>query len=211
MKLTWSASVEAQLLLVALREEVDQVSRLRPGESLESLFNGNLVCHIDDKDYFSLYSMTSSAIGISRLATVASATEASGASIVGPALDGVQLDTFVRQRRPSCEISGLAEFDVSPLFSPARQKACQAVDVPSARNPYNCVELRVLDHHAVQLGCERDLLELRHSSRSPRHLSAGCQEPRVRVDLLRRSPHSNAHQGTLPKDNQIHNQCRRAS
>ncbi len=98
------------------------MSGLRPGESLESLFDGNLVCHIDDKEYFSQYSRTSSAIGIHRLATVASATEASGSSIVNPALDGVQLDTFVRQRRPSCEISGLVGFDVSPFFPPVTKE-----------------------------------------------------------------------------------------
>ncbi len=94
-----------------------------PGESLESLFDGNLVCHIDDKKYFSEYSITSSTIGISRLATIASATEASGASIVSPALDGVQLDAFIRQRHPFCKVGGLEEFDVSRCFLPSRSRA----------------------------------------------------------------------------------------
>jgi hypothetical protein len=114
--LTWSSSVEAQLLLVALREEVDQMSGLKPGESLESLFDGNLVCHIDDREYFSQYSTTSSAVGIKRLATVSSAAREQGATIVDPALNGAQLDTFLHQRRPSWEVPGLTESDVSPSF-----------------------------------------------------------------------------------------------
>ena len=187
------------------------MSRLRPGESLESLFDGNLVCHIDDKEYFSLYSLPSSAIGISRLATVTSATEASGASIVGPALDGVRLDTFIRQRRPSYQISGLEEFDVSPSFLLLQRKAYQAIDALSARNSYHCVELRVLDHHAAQLGCERDLLQHGYYSNFSRHFAAGCKKPRLGVDLLSRSPYSSTHQGNLPENHQIHKQYRQKS
>jgi hypothetical protein len=89
---------------------------LSSGESLESLFGGNLVYYIDDKQYFSQYSTTSAAVGIKRLATTATAAAASGASIVAPALDGAQLDGFTGRRRPSCTIHDLAEVDVSFSF-----------------------------------------------------------------------------------------------
>lgn len=113
--LTRYTTVEAQLLLVALRGEVDTISHLSSGESLESLFGGNLVCYIDDKDCFSQYSATSSAVGIKRLATTATAAAASGANIVDPALNGIQMDGFTGRRRPSCTIDDLADVDVSLL------------------------------------------------------------------------------------------------
>jgi hypothetical protein len=103
---------EAQLLLVALRREVDKISHLRPGDSLESLFDGELVCYIDDSECYSQYSTTSSVVGIKRLATTATATTASGASVVAPALDGIALDGFIKRRGPSSTIKNLAQVDV---------------------------------------------------------------------------------------------------
>lgn len=102
--------VETQLLLVALREEVDRVSQLKP-RSLESMFNGTI--HIDDAAYPSPYSMSSSTIAIKNLATTASAVPVSGARLVNPAIDGVELDKFIIRRRHSSEFRGLSESDVS--------------------------------------------------------------------------------------------------
>ncbi len=104
---------EAQLLLVALRKEVDQISHLRGGDSLESLFSSNLVCYMDDKACFSPYSTTSTVVGINRLATTATAAAASGASTVAPALDGIALDGFISRRGPSFTVQGLTRVDVS--------------------------------------------------------------------------------------------------
>lgn len=111
--LTCRVSAEVQLLLVALRGEVDQISRLGPGESLESLFRSDLVCYIDDRECFSQYSTTSTVVGISRLATTAAAAASTGASVVAPALDGIQLDRFIDRRRSSWGILNLTEVDVS--------------------------------------------------------------------------------------------------
>ena len=110
--LIWPCAVESQLLLVHLREEVDRVSGLARENSLQRLFGGNLLCHVDDKAAFDPYSTTSSTIAIRRLATtVAAANEAPG--IVAPALDGVQLDTFIDRRRPRRKVDDIADIDVS--------------------------------------------------------------------------------------------------
>ncbi|GAB1314712.1 hypothetical protein MFIFM68171_04922 [Madurella fahalii] len=116
-KIMFFELVEAQLLLVALRGEVDRVSHLGPGGSLESLFGGELVCYIDDREFYSPYSTTSSVVAINKLATTATAAAASGANIVAPALDGIQLDGFIGRRRPSCNIRNLVEADRKTLAS----------------------------------------------------------------------------------------------
>lgn len=117
--LTRYTTGEVQDLLVALRGEIDQVSQFSSGESLESLFGGNLVCYIDDKGFFSHYSTTSSAVGIKRLATTATAAAASGANIVAPALNGIQLDGFSGRRLPSymSKMDAFANFDASSSSS----------------------------------------------------------------------------------------------
>ena len=149
--LTRQTPAEAQLLLVALRGEVDQISDLGPGGSLESLFGTGLVCYIDDRESFSQCSTTSSAVGIKRLATTATAAAASGTSIVAPALDGIQLDGFIDQRRPSCTIQDLAEVDVSFFLSSIIMAGtwlnnhCNAVQ-------QEILELCILDHYVAQLG-----------------------------------------------------------
>ncbi|KAF5251232.1 hypothetical protein FANTH_3667 [Fusarium anthophilum] len=107
--------METQKLLVALRGEVDQISSLSPGHSLESLFDGNMLWHIDDKATFSAYSKSVSTIAVKRLATTRAETEAQPNGIVAPAMDAVQLDTFIDQRRPARETKGLADVDRETL------------------------------------------------------------------------------------------------
>ncbi|CAJ0549995.1 Ff.00g099250.m01.CDS01 [Fusarium sp. VM40] len=109
-KVVYFELIETQKLLVALRGEVDLISRFGHGDSLESLFDGNMLWHIDDKATFSPYSLSSSTIAVKRLATTAG-TVAQLDGIVVPTMDAVQLDTFIDQRRPVREIEGLADVD----------------------------------------------------------------------------------------------------
>ncbi|KAF4955594.1 hypothetical protein FGADI_4429 [Fusarium gaditjirri] len=107
--------METQKLLVNLRGEVDEISKLRPGNSLESLFDGDMLWHIDDKAIFSSYSKSISTIAVKRLATTKTETAAQPNGIVAPAMDAVHLDTFIDQRRPARETKGLADVDRETL------------------------------------------------------------------------------------------------
>ncbi|KAK2684354.1 hypothetical protein QWA68_016618 [Fusarium oxysporum] len=107
--------METQKLLVALRGEVDEISSFSPGNSLESLFDGNMLWHIDDKAIFSPYSKSISTIAVKRLATTSAETAAQPNGIVAPAMDAVHLDTFIDQRRPARETKGLADVDRETL------------------------------------------------------------------------------------------------
>ncbi|KAF5690202.1 hypothetical protein FDENT_4092 [Fusarium denticulatum] len=107
--------METQKLLVALRGEVDEISSFSPGQSLESLFDGNMLWHINDKATFSAYSKSVSTIAVKRLATTRAETEAQPNGIVVPAMDAVHLDTFIDQRRPARETKGLADVDRETL------------------------------------------------------------------------------------------------
>lgn len=113
LKMVLISTVEAQKLLVALRGEVDEISSFNPGNSLESLFDGNMLWHIDDKTTFSAFSKSVSTIAVKRLATIRAETAAHPDGIVAPAMDAVHLDTFIDQRRPARETKGLANVDVS--------------------------------------------------------------------------------------------------
>ncbi|KAF5720484.1 hypothetical protein FMUND_4306 [Fusarium mundagurra] len=107
--------MEAQKLLVDLRGEVDEISSFSGGHSLESLFDGNMLWHIDDKATFSPYSKSVSTIAVKRLATTSAETAAQPNGIVAPAMDAVHLDTFIDQRRPARETKGLADVDRETL------------------------------------------------------------------------------------------------
>ncbi|KAF5672803.1 hypothetical protein FHETE_3637 [Fusarium heterosporum] len=115
-KVIYFELIETQKLLVALRGEVELVTaHSEPAGFLESSFNGNVLWHIDDKANISQYSVTSSTIAINRLATTAARAAAQPDDIVAPAMDAVQLDTFIDQRRPAQATKDLADVDRETL------------------------------------------------------------------------------------------------
>ncbi|RBR24914.1 uncharacterized protein FIESC28_02332 [Fusarium coffeatum] len=119
--------VETQKLLVDLRGEVDEISSFTPGNSLESLFDGNMLWHIDNKAIFSPYSKSISTVAVTRLMTARAEMAAPPDCIVAPAMDAVHLDTFIDQRRPARETKGLTDINVG---IPTPLSLCQVSDVP---------------------------------------------------------------------------------
>ncbi|KAI1396235.1 hypothetical protein F4819DRAFT_475983 [Hypoxylon fuscum] len=95
-------------LLINLRHQVDEISCLESGKTLERLFDGSLVCLVDDSSsHLSGYTTSSATVTIRRLATTSSARKAASTANVIPALDRSQMENFIKRRCPRELISAL--------------------------------------------------------------------------------------------------------
>lgn len=96
-----------------MRAEIDSISSASEKETLEALFNGNLICNIADGNV-NPYSAARSAvpIAISELSTTSTARRKTKALHVTPALNAQQLDSFIDAKAPPGVFAKLREFDV---------------------------------------------------------------------------------------------------
>jgi hypothetical protein len=112
--------VETRELLVALREEADEIAGLCPGSRLEDIFNGQMLCHFDNAANPSPYSFSRIPVIIRKLATTRHAADASVTSeesLVRPALDAIQMDSFIDRQICDVSIGDFSSTDVGILKS----------------------------------------------------------------------------------------------
>ena len=114
-------SVSTQRLLACLRDEVGHLSNLHPGTSLEDIFDGSMICHMDHSipsDTNAGISISGVPIVIKYLATTQKAysrAKASSLEYPPPSLDEFQMDIFVDIQSPLPELKGLNSTEVGHL------------------------------------------------------------------------------------------------
>ncbi|KAI1774693.1 hypothetical protein F4818DRAFT_442182 [Hypoxylon cercidicola] len=137
-------------LLVNLRQQVDEISFQDPSKKLEYLFDGSMVCIVDDSQgYYNAYSSSGVPVTIHRLATTSTARTVAGDDDVIPALNSTQMDRFMEERCPQQLISAIPYNDqqiikqawkcaywISVLFNwNANEIYCDALTTLGVRKP----------------------------------------------------------------------------